>query len=100
MRVTTLSITSLSWVTKSTTCSFGCVDHRNHRGELQIDHKVDMAVDLVPQRHFLRGYNLLKNWNIPQAQCEQLLVNIRSSLYVTLSLRISHRVVVRGVLLD
>jgi hypothetical protein len=45
--------------------------HLDVSGELQIDHKVDMAVDLVPQRYFLRGYDLLKNWNIPEAQCEQ-----------------------------
>ena len=77
-----------------------CIDQGNLGGQLQVDQKVDVTVDLVPQRHFLRGYDLLKDWNIPQAQCEQLLVNIRSSLYVILSFRISHSIVVRGVLLD
>src|ERR1700752_4591139 len=80
--------------------SLSRVHYRNHRGQLQIDHKVDMAVDLVPQRSLLGGYDLLKNWNIPQAQCEQLLVKSRSSLDVILRLRISHRVVIRSVLLD
>ena len=37
-----------AWGAHLITCSFGCVDHRNNRGELQIDHKVDMAVDLIP----------------------------------------------------
>jgi hypothetical protein len=38
----------------------GRVNHRNDRGQLQINHKVDMAVDLIPQRSLLGGYDLLK----------------------------------------
>src|ERR1700758_247020 len=79
--------------------SLSRVHYRNHRGQLQIDHKVDMAVDLVPQRSLLGGYDLLKNWNIPQAQCHQFLVNSRGFLHVILRLRIAHRVVIRGIFL-
>ena len=35
--------------------SLSRVHHRNYRGQLQVDHKVDMAVDLLPQRSLLRG---------------------------------------------
>ena len=36
------------------------IDHRNHRGQLQIDQEVDTAIDLVAQRSLLGRNNLLK----------------------------------------
>ena len=51
--------------TCSTTLSLlGRIDHRNLRGQLQVDQKVDATVDLIPQRSLLRRNHLLKRRNI------------------------------------
>src|SRR5271157_4972258 len=76
------------------------IDHGNLRGQLQIDHQVDTAIDLVAQCSLLRRDDLLKYRNVLHAQCKELLVNSVRSLHVVLRLRIGHGVVVRGILLN